>query len=180
VEPAEVRAALLAHPSVHDALVDTFRDARGQTALDAYVVAAAGAALTAGELRERLRTQLPAYMVPASLTVLEAFPLTPNGKIDRRRLERRSADAEADRAAPLTDAERALAAIWTDVLGCGRVGPHDSFFDLGGSSLAAVQIIGQVQAALAIDLPFEVFFSSPTLAAMAKWIAAARVTLLSP
>ena len=128
-------------------------------------------AVTEQALREHLRARLPAYMVPASFVFMEALPLSPAGKVDRRALpapgaERR--EREASYAPPRTPAEEVLCAIWAEVLEVERVGVDDSFFDLGGHSLAAMRAMGRAHALLGTTLPVRALFESPTPAALAR------------
>ena len=172
VEPGEIEAALRALPEVLDAAVT----ARAQ-ALAAYVVPREGARLDADALRRSLAERLPPYMVPSTLTVLDALPRTPSGKVDRRALpEPAQPDAAADDAfvPPATDDERAIAAAWSEVLGVERVGATDGFFALGGHSLRAVRIIGRIEQALGVRLPVSALFDTPTVRGLAERVAAAR------
>ena len=121
-------------------------------------------------LRAHLQAQLPDYMVPSALVLLDSFPLTPNGKIDRQALPAPEWRAEADYVAPQTPTQASLAAIWAEVLGVERVGIHDDFFDLGGHSLLATQLIAKIRATFPVDLPLRTLFETPTIAALAKLI----------
>ncbi len=166
IEPGEVEAALRAHPAVHDAVV-VARGAGAEGArLVAYHLPAAGAARPgAGELREFLRGHLPDYMVPGAFVAMEAFPLTPSGKTDRRALPEPAAaePAEDGYVAPRTPAEEVVAAAWAETLGLERVGAHDSFFELGGHSLLAAQLVARVGAALGVELPVRALFDAYTV-----------------
>ncbi|MFG3052749.1 amino acid adenylation domain-containing protein [Kitasatospora sp. NPDC048239] len=141
VEPGEVEAALLAHPSVSRAVVVARSDGPGAAALAAYVVGADDG------LREYLAARLPASHVPAAVVVLDALPLTPSGKVDRRALPAPDFAASAESRAPRTAVEETLCALFAEVLGLARVGIDDGFFDLGGHSLLAVRLAGRAQAA---------------------------------
>nr|WP_237500029.1 non-ribosomal peptide synthetase [Streptomyces sp. SID8379] len=137
VEPGEAEAALAADPGVRDALVTAVTAADGGRRLAAWAVPADGRTLEVSALRDRLRTVLPAALIPATVTIVEALPLTTHGKRDRTALATRAATAAADRpyAPPRTSTEHTLATVWADVLGLERVGVHDDFRDLGGDSL---------------------------------------------
>jgi amino acid adenylation domain-containing protein len=176
IEPGEIEAALRALPGVHDAAVVAHGAPGGERALAAYVVPQAGAALDSAALRAGLAERLPPYMVPATFTRLDALPLTPGGKLDRRALPAPAA-APADEAgyvAPATDDERAIAAAWAEVLGVERVGATDGFFAMGGHSLRAVRIITRIDELLGVRLPVSALFESPTVRGLAERVARAR------
>jgi len=172
VEPGEIEAALTEHPSVVQAAVVARGDGAAKR-LAAYVVAAAGAEQSVPELRAHLAARLPEYMVPAAWRVMEALPLTPSGKVDRRSLPDAEAVAAAAHVPPRTPAERLVADAWEAVLGV-RPGAHDNFFDLGGHSLRATQVIGRIRRAFGIDLPLRALFEDPTVAGLAARAAEAR------
>ena len=176
IEPGEIEAALRALPSVHDAAVAAHGAQGGERALAAYVVPRDGAALDASVLRAGLAERLPPYMVPATFTRLDALPLTPGGKLDRRALpgpEAAPAD-EVGYVAPATDDERAIAAAWAEVLGVERVGATDGFFAMGGHSLRAVRIITRIDELLGVRLPVSALFESPTVRGLAERVARVR------
>ncbi len=166
IEPGEVEAALLEHPGVRAAAVAVREDAPGRRALVAYVAAADGD-VSAAEVRERARRRLPEYMVPAAVVVLEALPLTPAGKLDRRALPAPAEAGGEGYVAPRTPAEQVLAGIFAEVLGLERVGAHDGFFELGGHSLLATRVASRVPGALGVELPLRALFEAPTVAGLA-------------
>ncbi|HEV2735383.1 MAG TPA: amino acid adenylation domain-containing protein, partial [Longimicrobiaceae bacterium] len=168
VEPGEVEAALLEHPSLADAAVVARDGAGGVKRLVAYVVAGQGrTAAPAGELREFLRGRLPEYMVPGAFVALDALPLTSRGKTDRAALpEPEAADGEGGRLAPATPTEEMLAGIFAEVLGVERVGARDGFFDLGGHSLLATRVASRVRGAFGVELPLRALFEAPTVTAL--------------
>jgi amino acid adenylation domain-containing protein len=168
IEPGEIESALRAHPAVRDAAVVV----RGGSRLAGYVVAD-GDAVTPGDLRERLRGVLPGYMVPATVTVLDAFPLTPSGKTDRAALPDPEA-SEVAYAAPETATEAELAGLWIALLGVERAGRGDDFFTLGGHSLLAAQLVARVREAFGVELPLRAVFAAATLEAQAARIDALR------
>ncbi len=180
VELGEIEAALGRHPAVGEAAVVARGDAGADKQLVAYVVPrGADPAPEAGTLREFLKGQLPAYMVPAAFVALSALPLTPSGKIDRRALpdparELAASGARPGYAAPRTPVEAQLAQVWAEVLRIERVGLHDNFFDLGGHSLLATQIAARVRAAFHVDLPLRRLFEATTVADLAVLIAQAQ------
>ncbi|PSL55728.1 non-ribosomal peptide synthase protein (TIGR01720 family)/amino acid adenylation domain-containing protein [Saccharothrix carnea] len=155
VEPGEIEAVLRRQPGVEHAVVV----ARGEPKrLVAYVVGE-----TAG-LRERLAARLPDYLVPSAFVALEAFPLSPNGKLDRDALpEPVVGDLPEDHVEPRTPAEHRVAAVWSEVLGVPRVGAHDDFFALGGDSILAVRALSRLG-----GLPVRAMFDHRTVAALAE------------
>ncbi|HEX2203634.1 MAG TPA: phosphopantetheine-binding protein, partial [Longimicrobium sp.] len=173
IEPAEVEAALLRHPAVRQAVVGA-RGPAGAARLVAWLLPAGGPASPA-ELRAAVREVLPEPMVPSAFVWMDAFPLTPSGKLDRRALPEPGGvrPEVAEYVAPRTPAEEALAAIWREVLGVERVGVHDRFFDLGGHSLLATQVVSRIQRALGLALPLRALFEAPTVAALAERLPAA-------
>ncbi|HEU4561930.1 MAG TPA: amino acid adenylation domain-containing protein, partial [Longimicrobium sp.] len=126
-------------------------------------------------LREAARARLPEYMVPSAFVVLEAFPVTPNGKVDRGALPAPDTPgARGTYVAPRTPAEERMAGIWAEVLGVERVGGGDNFFDLGGHSLLATQLVSRMREAFRAELPLRVVFEAPTLAELAGRVEALR------
>ena len=128
-------------------------------------------------LRAHIEERLPAYMVPSAWVFLDAMPLTPNGKLDRRSLPAPSGarpDLEGDYVAPRSAGEQRLAEIWTEVLGVERIGVHDNFFALGGHSLMATQVISRVRSQFELEIPLRDLFQSPTIARLAERIVEAQ------
>jgi acyl carrier protein len=166
IELGEIEARLAACAGVKEAVVLAREDAPGDKRLVAYLTAQPGAELSAAELRSALARDLADYMVPSGFMVLEQFPLTPNGKLDRKTLPAPDASALHNReyAAPQGEVETALAEIWQALLGVERVGRHDNFFELGGHSLLAVQLLTRVRQTFEIDLPMSQLFTYPTIA----------------
>ena len=174
VELGEIEAALLEHPLLRQAAVADRPDpATGSRRLVAWLVPLAGTANAVAEVREHLQRKLPGYMVPADFVVLAALPLLPSGKVDRRALPMPdpSETSRAAFAAPRSPIEGVLAGIWESVLGIERIGVQDHFFDLGGHSLAAVQVAFRVREALGVELPLRDLFMAPVLADLARVIA---------
>jgi amino acid adenylation domain-containing protein len=173
VELGEVEAAIGTHPRVREAAV-AVRGEGAERRLVAYVVPADPSAVLTQELRAHVGAQLPDYMVPAAWVVLDALPLTPSGKVDRRALPEPDASAAAAaRVAPRTPAEELVAGVWERVLGV-RPGADDNFFDLGGHSLRATQVVSRIRDAFGIDLPLRALFEAPTVAGLAARAVAAR------
>ncbi|RJF52836.1 amino acid adenylation domain-containing protein [Serratia inhibens] len=181
IECGEIEAVLVTHPAVREAVVDA-RELGGDTRLVVWVVPAAGAEPEglAGALRQHLSAALPDYMVPAAWVLLEALPLLPNGKLDRRALpEPQGAQSQVAYAAPQGERETLLAAIWRELLGVERVGRHDNFFELGGHSLLAVRLTNRLQQA-GLQLQLQALFASPTLHVLAQQLRSAAGEALPP
>ncbi|WP_187626250.1 amino acid adenylation domain-containing protein, partial [Pseudomonas congelans] len=169
IELGEIDARLAKHPAVHEAVVTAREDVPGDKRLVAYYTLAVGQAVVdIDSLRRHLQEKLPEYMVPAIYVRLEAMPLTPNGKLDRKALPAPDSDALINREyeAPQGEIETQIAAVWQDLLGVARIGRHDNFFELGGHSLLAVSLIGRMRQ-LGLSTDIRVLFSQPTLAALA-------------
>ncbi|HSG40516.1 MAG TPA: FkbM family methyltransferase, partial [Thermoanaerobaculia bacterium] len=130
--------------------------------------------VTAAGLREALRSELPEVMVPAAVVLLDALPLNPSGKIDRKALPRPEALAparpEVPYAPPETDAERRVAAVWRELLGAERIGVHENFFEAGGNSLLLARVHGRLREELGRDFPMVELFRNPTIASLAAFL----------
>jgi AMP-binding enzyme C-terminal domain/AMP-binding enzyme/Phosphopantetheine attachment site len=179
VELGEIEAALLAHPAVREAVVMLREVAADDRRLVAYITLRDRGddreAPSVSELRERLGASLPEYMVPSAFVVLPALPLTQNGKVDRRALPAPGPDRPdlaARFVAPEGNLESVLAEMWGEVLGLDRVGVEDSFFELGGNSLLAMQLFGRVGEAFQRDLPLATLYEDPTVRGQARTLAA--------
>jgi acyl-coenzyme A synthetase/AMP-(fatty) acid ligase len=173
IEVGEIEAALAAHEWLEESAVVARHDESGERRLTAYVVAKNGNALTAGLLRGHLSERLPAYMIPSEFAVLDALPRTPHGKLDRAALaSSAAARVESGEAyvAPETDAEVLIAEVWREVLGLGRVGVHDNFFEVGGTSLLLVKIHHRLQQSVKSDLTMIDLFKYPTVSALAEHV----------
>ncbi|MDX2090372.1 MAG: amino acid adenylation domain-containing protein, partial [Kofleriaceae bacterium] len=171
IELGEIEAALLQETTVGDAAVLAREDEPGDKRLVAYVVGRGGR-LDVSALRTQLAAALPEYMVPSAIVVLDAMPLTQNGKLDRRALPAPDRGALSQRAyvAPRTATEELLAGIWSHVLGLERVSVHDNFFELGGHSLLVMRLVARIRQVLAVELTVRAVFEAPTLAGMAEAI----------
>ncbi len=170
IELGEIEAVLSQHDDIQEAVVLAREDQPGQIRLVAYVVPAQEPAPAGADLRGHLSARLPAYMVPSAFVALDALPLTPNRKLDRRALpapDRVRSELEAAYVAPRTPAEEKLAGIWTQILGMDRVGVHDSFFDVGGHSLLGVRLFAQIRKEFGESLPLTTLFQAPTIALQA-------------
>ncbi|PPB80117.1 condensation domain-containing protein, partial [Mycetohabitans endofungorum] len=173
IEPGEIEACLTAHPQVRDAVVLATGEGSAKR-LVAYVQAEADEHL-ASTLRAQVAASLPEYMVPSAFMRLDAWPLTPNGKLDRRALPAPDDEAFAHQAyeAPQGELETTLAAIWAELLGVKQVGRYDSFFALGGHSLLAVQLIERLRRR-GLSVSVRLLFEAPTLSALAQTLGQRR------
>ena len=175
VEPGEVEAALARFPGLSACAVVALPDGSGEKQLVAYFVGRPGDSPTAGELRRFLQQHLPDSMVPTLFCPLEALPLTPSGKVDRRLLPAPEASRlprETARVPPRTPLEEVLAGMWTEVLGVAEVGVLDDFFELGGHSLRATQIVTRIERTFRVALPLSRLFETPTVAGLAEALVA--------
>ena len=176
IEPGEVESALLRLPAVAEAAVIARGDA-DRRRLVAYLTAAGGLPLPdVGQLRAHLGRFLPDYMLPSAFVWLPALPLTANGKLDRGALPEPSSRPEtsADYEAPSSATEKALAAVWADLLGLDRVGRQDNFFELGGNSLLAVRMLWELEEHHALTIPVELLFETTTLAQLSEALGRAQ------
>ncbi|MQA18280.1 amino acid adenylation domain-containing protein [Rugamonas sp. FT103W] len=179
IELGEIEARLAACDGVREALVLLREDSPGDKRLVGYLV---GAGIDKQAVRERLKAELPAYMLPASLVVLERFPLTVNGKVDRKALpapDREDATA-GDFEAPQGEHETALAAIWMDLLALRQIGRHDNFFELGGHSLMVLRLAARLRQDLGVELSPRALFEQASLAGMAGLMAGAAQASWTP
>ncbi|WP_431896076.1 amino acid adenylation domain-containing protein [Nonomuraea sp. bgisy101] len=166
IEPGEVESVLMSYPSVAQAAVTAVEDHRGVKRLVGYVSGEGD--IDPAPLRRLAASALPEYMVPGTIVVLDGpLPLTPNGKLDRRALPQPAWTAQPGGAAPATPAERTLAGLFAEVLGLPSVGVHDSFFELGGDSIVAIQLVNKARRAGLAITPREVF-QHRTVAALAQ------------
>ncbi|MCW0464408.1 Tyrocidine synthase 3 [Xanthomonas sacchari] len=177
IELGEIEHCLLGLAGIADAVVELYRsEAEADGQLVAYVVLGEGqSAPSQDQWRAQLQARLPAYMHPASLTVLDALPLTANGKIDRRALPAPQRNADADETRPADAAEQRLATLWAELLGLPQVGVTTSFFQLGGHSLLAARMAARVAAEWQVQLPVRVIFDRPTVRALGEWLQVARL-----
>ncbi|MEV6875263.1 amino acid adenylation domain-containing protein [Amycolatopsis sp. NPDC051128] len=173
VEPGEVEAALLRLPGVTAAVVVAHRTDEGHARLVAYVVAAGQVPPAAADLRQALRATLPDYLVPSAFVPIDAVPLTPHGKVDRRALPAPGATDDGDQAyvPARTTVEHQLVAIWSEVLGNDRVGVEDNFFGLGGDSILSIQVVAQARQA-GLRLTSRDIFLHQTIAGLATVVQA--------
>lgn len=178
IELGEIESVLANHPTISQAVVAAKGDGMGDKRLLAYMIPEAGQVVpSVGELRTFMAQKLPLYMLPAGFMELESFPLTPNGKVDRRNLPEMGQSRPGlgtEYAPPTTEVEKALADIWADILDIERVGLNDNFFELGGHSLLATQVVARVYDDLDVDLPLPAMFESPVISELAQQVELAR------
>ncbi|MFJ3928566.1 amino acid adenylation domain-containing protein, partial [Streptomyces sp. NPDC090022] len=181
IELGEVRAAVAAHPQVAQAVVVARQESAGDTLLAAYVVGVEGAVGLPASVREFVGRQLPGHMVPSAVTVLDALPLTANGKLDRAALPAPEYTRGTGRG-PVTLQEELLCAVFAQVLGLEKVGVDDDFFALGGHSLLATRLMSRIRKVLGVEAPLRMLFDAPTVAGLAARLTdadTARVALTS-
>ncbi|MBV7340146.1 hypothetical protein KFU94_70465 [Chloroflexi bacterium TSY] len=174
IELGEIEAALDSHPNIYESVVLAREYESGDKRLVAYVVPHEGQTLLADDLRQYLKARLPDYMVPTAYVLLDAMPLTPNGKINRKALPAPDTEQLALTStfmAPRTPNEQLITDLWAEVLSVKQVGIHDNFFELGGHSLASIQIMVRLQDTFQTKLPIQQLFETPTVASLAQVIA---------
>jgi non-ribosomal peptide synthetase component F/acyl carrier protein len=165
IELGEIEARLAEHPAVHEVVVVARDGEVGDPRLVAYYV---GDDAGAEALRTHLAERLPEYMIPAAFVFMDAFPVNPNGKLDRKALPAPEfARADERYVAPRTPVEEVLAGVWAEVLGVERMGVEDDFFELGGHSLLATRAVSRVRELFDVELPLRELFAHPTVAELA-------------
>ncbi|MGH3158475.1 MAG: non-ribosomal peptide synthetase [Streptosporangiaceae bacterium] len=164
VEPGEIASVIARDPAVRQAAVVVREDRPGDKRLVAYVV---GTEADPARLRREAARSLPEYLVPAAFVLLDALPITPNGKLDRAALPAPSAAGTGQGRLPATPQEKALCALFAEVLGLEQVSVGDGFFDLGGHSLLAARLISRARTVLGVELDIRTLFASPTVAELA-------------
>ncbi|MBD2625734.1 non-ribosomal peptide synthetase [Trichormus variabilis] len=185
IEIGEIEAAIHQHPEIREVVVIVREDKQDDKRLVAYIIPQS-TDISVLELRHFLKAKLPDYMIPSAFVVLEKFPLTPNGKIDRRALpapDWPQRDLEPNYLSPRTPVEEIIANTWTQVLGVEQVGVNDNFFELGGHSLLATQLISRLRQVFQRELPLQKIFEFPTVAELAtvvETITQAEERLVSP
>ncbi|GDZ94778.1 peptide synthetase [Planktothrix agardhii CCAP 1459/11A] len=176
IELGEVETVLNQHPQVKEAIIIVREDQPGVKRLCAYIIG--HKKLSISELRLFLQEKLPQYMIPSFLIILEAFPLTANGKIDRRALPQPALELEDEdvrNITPTTDTEKILIAIWQEILGLKKISINDNFFELGGDSILGIQIIAKANQA-GLQITPKQLFSHQTIAQLATVTEKAPVT----
>ena len=179
IELGEIESALRNHPSVAQAVVVVRQDPLAGPQLVAYVVTVDDQTVGSDVLRDHVGRRLPTYMVPSAVVTLDAFPLTPNGKLDRAALPAPPSEgaAEGREFQALTLMERTLVGLWSGILGTTSIEPDDDFFQLGGHSLAAVRLVARIADATGVVVSPQLVFETPRLSDLAASID--RVSLAS-
>jgi thioesterase domain-containing protein/acyl carrier protein len=167
IEVGEIEASLAVHPAVREAAADLLDTAAGPV-LAAWVTPAGPAPPEPRELRDWLRERLPEVMIPSSFTVLDELPRTVSGKLDRRALPAPERTGGRGSVPPRDSVELRLAGLFQEVLGTAEIGVRDSFFDLGGHSLAAIRLAARIRETFGIALPVASLFAAPTVEALAR------------
>ncbi|AYN30694.1 non-ribosomal peptide synthetase [Streptomyces albus] len=178
VEPGEARAALAALDGVTDAVVLARPGPDGAVRLVAWALTTT--AVSGDRLREQLAARLPGYLVPAAVVVVDALPLTGNGKLDRAALPEPEDSTDGAHRAPATWHEEIVANLFAELLGRAKAGADDDFFALGGHSLLATRLASRLRAAFGIDLSVREVFEAPTVAALARRAAGATAAAGAP
>jgi thioesterase domain-containing protein/acyl carrier protein len=173
IELGEIEAALAAHPGVQSCTVLAVEDTSGNKQLVAYAIPQRNEPPSPEDLKDFLKHSLPEYMVPAQIVFLDSFPLTQNGKIDRKALPaptHGNISAAHEFIAPRTETEQKLAAMWAELLNLEQIGIHDDFFDLGGHSLMAIKALSRIREEFGVDLPLATLLQAPTVAQLAAFL----------
>jgi aryl carrier-like protein len=181
IEPAEIEHVLDGHPAVARSLVLARKASEADAdvaALVAYLIPA-GRDIDRAELRRYLKTRLPVHLIPTAFLMLEAFPLTTNGKVDRAALPNPPAieeRVEGDSGAPFTPVQEVLAEIWIELLQARQVGIHQDFFELGGDSIKATRLAARVRERTGVSVPVGKIFEAPTIAEQAEFVEACSIS----
>ena len=183
IETGEIESVLRRHDAVRDAVVVVRGTSEADKQLVAWLLPSESDVQPAAEVRRHAANHLPAYMVPGTIRFLDEFPLTPNGKIDRRALAASAAAVlppPSEAAAPQTPLESALIRIFEDLFGFAPISVTDNFFDLGGHSLLAARLVTSIEKETGHDIPVTALFEAPTVRELAQTIADSTYNLASP
>jgi amino acid adenylation domain-containing protein/FkbM family methyltransferase len=183
VETGEIERQMMCFEDIREPLVTVREDEKGDNYLCAYMRVMPGKSLNISELREALLKVVPEYMVPSYFIPIEKFPVTATGKVDRNKLplpEGLRPMLAASYAAPENEIQRTIAAIWKEVLKVDKVGIHDNFFDLGGTSLDIVRLNNRLKEALAKDIPVVILFEYPTIHTFTRFLARTELLTAAP
>ncbi len=173
IELGEIESVLINHNDIKQAVVSTFQSVSGDVRLVSYLITMNGKAPSVNELREHIRESLPEYMIPSHFEFLSEFPLTPNGKIDRKALpapELNKSEISTGYRPPKDEVEIQLTSLWEKTLNVKPVGITDNFFELGGHSLLAAQLFAKIENLFGVNIPLGVLFQAPTIESLSKII----------
>jgi amino acid adenylation domain-containing protein len=177
VELGEIESLLVQHERIRQSVVCVDENGTGGKSLKSYVVPSEGAAVTVSEIRFYLQDSLPLYMIPSVIITLEQMPLTPNGKVDTAALRQlREAETYFDDQGPQTPEEEIVSGVFTDVLAREDIGRHQNFFDIGGHSLLAAQVISRMSQDLGVEIPLRTLFENPTVTGLGAILREARAS----
>lgn len=170
IELGEVESVLLQYPDIQEAVVIAREDDRGDKKLAAYIVLN-NVNINMEELKSFLKKQLPSYMLPSALVVIDSLPLTHNGKLDRKKLPHSNYQYIVEKyTVPTTETEKNIATAWQKTLSCELVSIHDNFFEVGGHSLSVIQVVNFLKKHYDIEIPVKVFFELSTISALAQFV----------
>jgi len=175
VEPGEIEVVLSRHPAVREAVVKLYEPVSGDRRLAAWLLVEPEQTPASSQITRFLEGKLPGYMVPSRFLFVDAFPMTPSGKVDRLALalpDDLSSVPENDVVSPRTLLEEAIAAVWVDVLRLESTGIHDNFFEQGGHSLLATQFIARLRSEYSLHLSVRALFDFPTIAGLSEYMMA--------
>ncbi|UHA73332.1 non-ribosomal peptide synthetase [Paenibacillus sp. 481] len=195
IELGEVEAKLNSLPEVQDGLIMALRDEHGHSYLCAYIVPLSLSHVISEDneddarewmsdqiqtWKKKLKAALPEYMVPTAFEILHAFPLTSNGKVDRKALPKPRFSAQKSNVAPSSATEQTLAKIWEELLDIAQIGAEDHFFELGGHSLKAMMLVSKIHKELSVKLSIQDIFQSPVLREMAEHVDGSQQCVYTP
>ncbi len=169
VEVGEIEAVLRQHPQMRESVVVLRSDGGGEPRLVGYLVSHQRVNIVRGQLDVYMRERLPEYMLPMDYVLLEAWPLTANGKVDRQHLPQPEQSTRRKVRSARGPIEELIAQVWQELLGT-EIGIHENFFEVGGHSLLATRLMARIRAVLPIDLPVRAAFEAPTVAEFAQWV----------
>ncbi len=173
IEVGEIEAVLNQHPDVQTNIIVVREDEPNLKRLVAYIVPNSDTEITTTDLQSYLKEKVAGYMIPSAFVILDKLPLTPNGKVDRQALPQPSnlrPELAVSYVKPQTEIEKAIATIWQQALNLTEIGLHDNFFEIGGHSLLAIQLIAHLRQKLQIEIPLQQIFASSTIAEQAAEI----------
>ncbi|GKU77860.1 non-ribosomal peptide synthetase [Paenibacillus sp. L3-i20] len=182
IEIGDIEQQLVRHEQVSEALVVAAKEADGEYALCAYIVVSGDSTALISNLRHYLGASLPAYMIPAYLMSLDAIPLTPTGKVDRKALPKPQPveRSKEQHIAPRNETEQSVAILWEELLQVQHIGVRDNFFELGGHSLKAAALVNKLQAQFGVNVPLREMFQHPTVEGIAALISSEHVEKHQP